>query len=110
MDNYQIAEHFSFLSKLMDIHGENSFKASSYAATAFNIEKLAINLSETPPDKLFSIKGIGESAAKKIIQLRETGQIKVLNELISKTPEGVIELLQIKDIEHIKITIICKET
>ena len=109
MDNYQIAEHFSFLSKLMDIHGENSFKASSYAATAFNIEKLAINLSETPPDKLFSIKGIGESAAKKIIELRETGQIKVLNELISKTPEGVIEMLQIKGIGPKKIALIWKE-
>jgi len=29
MDNYQIAENFSLLSKLMDIHGENSFKAKS---------------------------------------------------------------------------------
>ena len=109
MDNYQIAEHFSFLSKLMDIHGENSFKAGSYAATAFNIEKLAINLSETPPDKLFSIKGIGESAGKKIMELLETGQLQVLNELIAKTPEGVIEMLQIKGIGPKKIAVIWKE-
>ena len=65
MDNYQIADCFSLLAKLMDIHGENSFKAKSYAAAAFNIEKLPLQLSETPKEKLFSIKGIGESTGKK---------------------------------------------
>jgi len=51
-DNNFIADQFSLLSKLMDIHGANSFKAKSYAITAFNIEKLPQQLSETPADKL----------------------------------------------------------
>ena len=53
----------------MDIHGENNFKAKSYASAAFNIEKLTLQLSEIPKEKIFEIKGIGESSGKKIIEI-----------------------------------------
>ncbi len=109
MDNYQIADNFSLLSKLMDIHGENSFKARSYAAAAFNIEKLPVQLSETAREELFSIKGIGESTGKKIIELLETGELKVLQEMIAKTPPGVMEMLSIKGIGPKKISTIWRE-
>ncbi|MEP7317491.1 MAG: helix-hairpin-helix domain-containing protein, partial [Panacibacter sp.] len=45
MDNYTIADNFSLLAKLMDIHGENSFKTKSYSVAAFTIEKLPAELS-----------------------------------------------------------------
>ena len=109
MDNYQIAGSFSLLAKLTDIHNENSFKAKSYAAAAFNIEKLPVQLSETPTEKLFGIKGIGESTGKKVIELLTTGSLKILNELIEKTPPGVMEMLNIKGIGPKKIATIWKE-
>ncbi len=109
MDNYQIADFFSLLGKLMDIHGENSFKAKSYASAAFNIEKLPLQLSETPKEKIFEIKGIGESTGKKIIELLETGSMQVLQEMIGKTPPGVIEMLNLKGIGPKKISTIWKE-
>ena len=109
MDNYQIADLFSLLSKLMDINRENSFKAKSYAAAAFNIEKLPLQLSEVPREKISEIKGIGESSAKKIIEILETGQLNILQEFISKTPAGVIEMLNIKGIGPKKISTIWKE-
>ena len=109
MDNYQIAENFSLLAKLMDIHGENSFKAKSYAAAAFNIEKLPVQLADTPHEKIFSIKGIGESTGKKVIELIETGSLQALQEIIDKTPKGVIEMLNIKGIGPKKISTIWKE-
>jgi len=95
-DNNFIADQFSLLSKLMDIHGANSFKSKSYAIAAFNIEKLPQQLSETAPDKLSSINGIGDSAAKKISEILETGKLQVLEELIVKTPAGVLEMLNVK--------------
>jgi DNA polymerase (family 10) len=52
MDNASIADCFSLLSKLMDIHGENAFKAKSYAIAAFNIEKLPTRLKTHHPKKL----------------------------------------------------------
>jgi DNA polymerase (family X) len=109
MDNYAIAGNFSLLSKLMDIHGDNSFKARIYGAAAFNIEKLPEQLADTPPEKIASIKGIGESTAKKIAEMLETAQLGILQEYIAKTPPGVIEMLNIKGIGPKKIQTIWKE-
>lgn len=109
MDNYEIADQFSLLSKLMDIHGDNSFKAKSYAVAAFTIEKLPEQLTSIPAQKIFSIKGIGESVGKKIIELIETNELGVLKEYLEKTPKGVLEMLQIKGIGPKKIATIWKE-
>jgi DNA polymerase (family 10) len=93
----------------MDIHGENSFKSKSYAIAAYTIEKLPVQLSETPRENLFGIKGIGESTGKKIIELLDTGELTVLKEMIEKTPPGIIEMLHIKGIGPKKIATIWKE-
>ena len=66
MDNYSIADSFSLLAKLMDIHGENSFKSKSYASAAFAIEKLQVQINELPVEKISGLKGIGSSSAQKI--------------------------------------------
>jgi len=109
MNNNQIAESFSLLAKLMEIHNENSFKAKSYASAAFTIDKLTIQLSETPLEKIVGIKGMGESSGKKVIELLTTGVLKALEEMIAKTPPGVIEMLNIKGIGPKKICTIWKE-
>lgn len=109
MDNYSIADQFSLLSKLMDIHGENSFKAKSYSIAAFNIEKLPVQLADLPHDKIFGLQGIGDAIGKKIIEILEFGKINILEELIEKTPEGILEMMQIKGIGPKKISTIWKE-
>ena len=109
MTNEAIAANFSLLSKLMDIHGDNAFKAKSYASAAFSIDKLHVELSTMSHDKIFVQKGIGESTGKKIIEQLETGRLSVLDEYLSKTPEGIIEMLGIKGIGPKKIATIWKE-
>lgn len=109
MDNYSIADIFSLLSKLMDIHGENSFKVKSYSSAAFTIERLQVQLIDIERDNLSSIKGIGENTASKIIEILNTGQLTQLNELINKTPPGIIEMMGIKGIGPKKISTIWKE-
>jgi DNA polymerase (family 10) len=109
MDNSAIADNFSLLSKLMDIHGENSFKTKTYSIAAFNIEKLPMQLKDTPREKLFSMKGIGDSIGKKVIEMLDTGHLEMLNEYIRNTPPGVIEMLNIKGIGPKKINTIWKE-
>jgi DNA polymerase (family 10) len=108
-DNYAIADQFSLLSKLMDIHQENSFKSKSYASAAFSIEKLPMQLEQIPRNDIPSLKGIGESSAKKIIELLDTGKLTVLEELITKTPQGILEMMQIKGLGPKKICTIWKE-
>ena len=109
IDNYFIADQFSLLSKLMDIHAENSFKSKSYSIAAFNIEKLPVQLSDLTLDKISAMKGFGESTARKVTEIVQTGQLKQLNEYIEKTPPGVIEMLNIKGIGPKKISTIWKE-
>ena len=109
MDNSIIAGNFELLAKLMDINGENSFKSKTFAVAAFNIEKLPMQLKDTPREKLFSIRGIGESVGKKVIEMLDTGALEILNEYISKTPAGVIEMLNIKGIGPKKINTIWKQ-
>ena len=109
MDNAAIADNFDLLAKLMDINGENSFKTKTYAVAAFNIEKLPMQLKDTAREKLFTIKGIGNSVGAKVIELIDTGKLEVLSEYISKTPPGVIEMLNIKGIGPKKINTIWKQ-
>jgi len=108
-DNYYIADQFTLLSKLMDIHGENSFKSKSYSSAAFNIEKLPVPLAETPVEKLSTLKGIGDSVAKKVTEILQTGKLQALEDIILKTPPGVMEMLNIKGIGPKKIATIWKE-
>jgi DNA polymerase (family 10) len=109
MDNYVIAENFSLLSKLMDIHGDNSFKAKSYASAAFTIDKLPTPLAELEAEKIFAIRGIGDAIGKKIVEQLESGQLSLLNEYLQKTPSGILEMLGIKGIGPKKIATIWKE-
>ena len=109
MDNYTIADNFSMLAKLMDIHGENSFKTKSYSSAAFTIEKLPVELSTLPAEKIFAIKGVGENIGKKIIEQIETGRMSLLDEYVEKTPLGIQEMLNIKGIGPKKISVIWKE-
>lgn len=109
MDNYEIAHQLSMLAKLMDIHGENSFKSKSYAVAAYNIEKNNVQLSALPKEKIFSMPGIGDATGKKIMELIEEGRIKMLEELLKKTPPGVLEMLRLKGIGPKKISTIWKK-
>ena len=109
IDNSFIADQLSLLSNLMDIHGENSFAAKSLSIAAFTIEKWPEQMEDIPTSKLTSVKGIGTSAAKKITELIETGEIEELNDLTSKTPAGVFEMLNIKGVGPKKINAIWKE-
>ena len=109
MDNYAIAKHFSFLSRLMDVHGENSFKSKTYSIAAYKIEQLTVELQTLSKEEIFSINGIGNAIGNKIIELIGTGKMKVLEELISKTPEGILEMMKIKGLGPKKISIIWKE-
>jgi DNA polymerase (family 10) len=108
-DNSTIADNFSLLSKLMDIHGENSFKAKSFANAAFTVEKLAAPLQDTPAEEIARIKGIGDSISKSIQEMLQTEQFGLLDTYIEKTPAGILEMMKIKGLGPKKIATIWKD-
>jgi len=109
MNNDTISDNFSLLAKLMDIHGENPFKSKSYANAAFQLDKLTVPLVTLSPHQINGLKGIGETIGIKIVEQLETGELKLLNEYLSKTPPGILDMLRIKGIGPKKIATIWKE-
>lgn len=109
MTNKEIARKFSTLSKLMDIHGENSFAATNYSIAAYRIEKVTANLTDLNAKEIFALPGIGESTGKKIIEIIDTGELHALAEIIDKTPEGILEMMKIKGIGPKKIHLVWKK-
>lgn len=109
MLNETIAEYFSLLSKLMDIHGDNSFKSKSYANAAFQVDKLPHQLNEMNKKEWAGLRGIGANLAARIDEIMSTGQLAVLDEYLAKTPDGVLEMLAIKGLGPKKIHTVWKE-
>lgn len=108
-DNEALAAQFEFLAKLMELHGENAFKAKSYASTAFALEKLATPIESMDPALWAEQKGIGSSAITKIKEILSTGKLAAIDTLVAATPPGVLEMLSIKGLGPKKVASIWKE-
>lgn len=109
MENKTIARTLRLLSQLMELHQENPFKIKSVANAAFKIDKLPYSLTDKSIADLESIDGLGKSIASKVFELITSGSIKELNDLLSLTPSGVVEMMQIKGLGPKKLLIIWKE-
>ena len=109
MHNYEIAEYFSLLAKLMDIHGENAFKIKSYSNAAYTLDRLNDPLEAMTPAQIAGIRGIGEALAQKIVDLLATKKLQILEDYILQTPPGILEMLKIKGLGPKKIITIWKE-
>lgn len=107
--NKEIASLFTLLAKLTDIHKGDGASSKAYTVTAFQIDKLMFDLATYPREKIATIYGIGENNAKKVIEILETNQLKSLEELLSETPEGILELMKIKGVGAKKLATIWHE-
>jgi DNA polymerase (family 10) len=106
MENKDIAKVFKLLSQLMELHKENPFKIKSIANASFKLDKLPFKLKDKTIAELEKIDGVGKSSAAKITELLETGSLKELEDIITETPAGIIDMLSIKGLGPKKIEII----
>jgi DNA polymerase (family 10) len=103
MTTEDIADALEITAKLMELHDENPFKIKSINSAAYKLSKTRIDLSAPTVEELTKLEGIGKSLAEKIIEFNTTGTSKELQDLISKTPAGVIEMLGIKGLGPKKV-------
>jgi DNA polymerase (family 10) len=106
MENKPISRALRLLSQLMELHEENPFKIKSVVNAAFKIDKLPYQLAQIPLTEIDKIDGIGKSIAAKISELLATGTIQELDDILLRTPSGVVEMLGIKGIGPKKIGVI----
>lgn len=109
MTNKEIASVFNKLAKIMELHGENPFKTRSYSSIYNTIRKYDKDIVGLDREQLLAIGGIGKNIADKIIELKETGQLTALQGYLDITPEGIVELLDIKGLGAKKILQLWKE-
>lgn len=109
MENKPIARKLRLLSQLMELHEENPFKIKSIANAAFKVDKLPYPVAGKTFAELEKIDGIGKSTAGKITELLEKGIMTDLDDLLAKTPEGIVEMMALKGIGPKKIATIWKE-
>ena len=82
MNKDQVAEVLIEIGVLLELKGENPFKARAYATAARTLETLGEPLEKViAENRLGEIKGIGEALQKKITELVSTGKLAYYEEL-----------------------------
>ncbi|MGK7369883.1 MAG: DNA polymerase/3'-5' exonuclease PolX, partial [Candidatus Halalkalibacterium sp. M3_1C_030] len=108
--NNEIAEKLREIYQLMQLAGENRFRAIAFDRAAQTIESLNEDINEyIENDTLTEIKGIGNSIAEDIKSYAGTGEIEVLVALRERIPEGIIQWLNISGLGPKNIAKIHKE-
>ena len=99
MTNDEISEVFRNIGNLLQIKGDDSFRARIYDRAAETIEELSADLYTLAEEgKLRSIPGIGKAIEQKTIEMLETGQCRFYDNLIEEMGPDVIDLLAIRGV------------
>lgn len=109
LDNRDISDILTQYARLYELHDGNPFKVKSLAGAAYNIKKIGEPLSELSEEELFKVPQIGKSLVPKIYEIIQTGSFKELDELIEKTPAGVIDILKVKGLGPKKVEVLWKQ-
>lgn len=95
--NEAIAQRLEDISRMLEVLGEDAFRAIANAKAARIIAAYPVDLASLAPDKkkLMEIEGIGPKIADKIIEFCATGSIEEHEALTKKVPAGVLALMTI---------------
>ena len=96
MDRNAVAIVLDEISALLELNGENRFKARAFSNAARAVQRLTGDLDAVVRDgRLESIEGIGPATAAVIRDLVTTGESRYYAQLREKTPPGLLELLAV---------------
>ena len=109
MTNKEIAEQFKLLGNLLELYGENKFKVRSYINAYTIIKKVGSPIENMSEEEIASIDGLGQAISSKAVELTSTGQMDALQELVDKTPPGIIKMLSVRGFGPKKVNTIWQE-
>ncbi len=108
--NLDVADKLNLVFQLMQLAGENRFKAIAFDKASQTIKGLSDDINTYIQNKnLTDIKGIGKSIAEDIYVYAETGKMPVLEAFQEKVPVGLIKWLDISGLGPKNILKIHKE-
>jgi DNA polymerase (family 10) len=108
--NTDLSDLFRTFAALMDIKGENAFKAIAFSKVSRLLKDLTIDLEECCREgKLKDLEGIGPSSQRIIEQFITTGKSKDFDEVAASVPAGLIPMLEIAGLGPKTIAVLWKE-
>lgn len=107
--NQTILDILELTLKLLELHDENEFKIKNLSFAVRALDKFTGDLAETDTATIAAIQGVGKSTAAKVEEIKRTGMLQELEDLLVKTPEGLLEMFQIKGIGPKKVRAIWQE-
>ena len=97
MTNDEISEVFRNIGNLLQIKGDDPFRARIYDRAAETIDELSEDLYRlAEEEQLRSIPGIGKAIEQKINEMLETGQCRFYDNLIQEMGPDVLDLIAIR--------------
>ncbi|MCG9133361.1 PHP domain-containing protein [Candidatus Poribacteria bacterium] len=110
MTNHEISAVFSAIGSLLQIRGDDAFRARIYQRAADIIEDFPLELSAEPSEQatsgynkaaieqLRATPGIGKAIQDKTVELLETGRCKYYDDLTAEMGTGILEVLELRGI------------
>jgi DNA polymerase (family 10) len=110
MKNKEIAALFYRIADALEIKGEVAFKVLAYRRAASVLEDLGEDVQSLADDqKLQTVPGIGSGIAAKIEEYLKTGKMKKYGEALSGIPEGLLGLLEVRNLGAKTVQLVHKE-
>jgi len=98
MENAAIADRFDRLADLLEIEGANPFRIRAYRNAAARVRALSRRVADlvNAGEDLSELPDIGRDIAEKIRVLVDTGRLPLLEEVESRTPAELSDIMRIK--------------
>ncbi|MBX3389175.1 MAG: PHP domain-containing protein [Phycisphaeraceae bacterium] len=98
--NEAVAERLHEMSRLLELLGENQFKAIAHSRAARIVESLATPIESMDKSALTELDGIGDKIADKILEFSATAakgtpRIAEHEKMLKEVPPGLLEILDI---------------
>src|SRR5690606_10295898 len=96
MDKQTAARVLNEIATLLELRGDEGFRARAFQSAARALEDLDEDLAAlVERDELRTVRGLGTTTARVVQELFETGASSYHEELRREVPEGLIELLHV---------------
>jgi DNA polymerase (family 10) len=109
VSNREIASKLLLISELLEITGDNVFKIRAFYRAAEVVEHNNNTVEVMTKEELKQVPGIGPAIAKKVREIVETGTCNELEELRSKVPPSLLELLNLEGVGPKTIAVLWKK-
>ena len=110
MTNRDIENALNTIESLLELHGENGFKSRAYGRAGRAIRASGIDVAEkVEAGEPLEIDGIGKGLEAEIAEIVQRGSSTQLDQLLHQTPNGLLDILEIRGLGAKKVRALWKE-